>query len=439
MSLQPSNLSDFRMEGALGSGATSRVLEAVHIASGRKVAIKLLDPPEEELATELRERFAREAWVLSSVASRHIGRILGFGFELGQPFLVLEHLDGETLDARVKREGAVSLAVMRPWIAQLIMAVRDFHALGIIHRDLKPANIFLQRTGTESIVKVIDFGLARSSEANGALTNSQQVLGSVGYMAPEQFIDAQSVGPSADVYAVGSVIFRCLTGQLPFMSRSIDAVIRLKLERDPPLLSSTDRGPKIRSLDGFVARAMAKDPGTRFQSAKEMLDAWWSLGASLDTSDQTSSSLKQVDDPFGTGESKSLLTTAAASTASASRSRLSEGDRISPPPLSPINRSPHAPASPRGLRIAPPPPLARPVTTNLGGAGDRTNRNDGGLGQAVVSHDPTALPDVDPVEVDLSMQVSSSELESDDVPTIRSTELLSLVQKELALARNRKT
>jgi serine/threonine protein kinase len=438
MSLQPSNLSDFRMEGALGSGATSRVLEAVHIASGRKVAIKLLDPPEEELATELRERFAREAWVLSSVASRHIGRILGFGFELGQPFLVLEHLAGETLDALVKREGALRLAVMRPWIAQLIMAVRDFHALGIIHRDLKPANIFLQRTGTESIVKVIDFGLARSSEANGGLTNSQQVLGSVGYMAPEQFIDAQSVGPNADVYAVGSVIFRCLTGQLPFMSRSIDAVIRLKLERDPPPLSSTDRGPKIRSLDGFVARAMAKDPGARFQSAKEMLDAWWSLGASLDTADQTSSSLKQVDDPFGTSESKSLSNATAGGFANASRSIPSEGDRISPP-LSPINRSPNAPPSPRGLRIAPPPPLVRPTTTNARGSGERTNQNDGGLGQAVISHDPAALPDVDPVEVDLSMQVSSSELESDDVPTIRSAELLSLVQKELALARNRKT
>jgi eukaryotic-like serine/threonine-protein kinase len=282
MALEPSRLSDFKLFGPLGSGATSRVVEAVHTASGRRVAIKLLESPEDELAPELRERFAREALVLAGLTSRHVGRILGFGFERGQPFLVLEHLEGETIDARLKREGPLSLRTLTPWIAQIIVGMRDCHAVRVVHRDLKPGNIFLQKTAGEPIVKLIDFGLARAKSGQGSLTSTQHVLGSVGYMSPEQFVDAKSVGPSADIYAVGCVIFRCLSGRLPFMSRSLDAVVQMKSERDAPLLSSMEGCPQINELDWFVAKAMARRAEDRFENAKDMLDAWWHIAPMLE-------------------------------------------------------------------------------------------------------------------------------------------------------------
>jgi serine/threonine protein kinase len=279
--LEPTRLQDYKLFGALGAGATSKVIEAVHLATGRRVAIKVLASPEEEVADELRERFAREAVVLSGVNSRHVGRILGFGFERGVPFLVLEHMVGETIDIRLKREGPFAMQAFTPFVSQILMGLRDCHAINVIHRDIKPANVFLHQNASgstsELIAKIIDFGLARVQFSSGSLTSTTHVLGSVGYMAPEQFYDAKSVGPPADIYAIGCLIFRCLSGRLPFMSKSLDAVVEQKCSQDPPPLSVMDGCPDIPALDAFLIRAMDRDLGRRYRSAKEMLDHWWQL------------------------------------------------------------------------------------------------------------------------------------------------------------------
>ena len=270
MALLPSKLSDFRILAALGSGATARVFDAVHLATNRPVAIKMLAPREEEAASELRERFAREAIALSQLSSRHIARIVGFGFELGQPFLVLERLQGETIDARIKRTGPIPAQQLGPWIAQLLVGVRDCHAHNVIHRDIKPANIFLQSTAGDPVIKVIDFGIARIASQEGAsLTSTQHLLGSVGYMAPEQLESGKAVGPLTDLYAVAVVVFRCITGKLPFSGRSLDRVIHAKVHEDPMLVSSVPGAPMYGALDWFVAKGMARDPSARFQSARE--------------------------------------------------------------------------------------------------------------------------------------------------------------------------
>ncbi len=282
MALEPAKLSDFAIAGALGAGTTAKVYDAVQTATGRAVAIKMLEPSQEALET--RERFAREALLLAGVESRHIGKILGFGFERGGPFLVLERLRGETLDAKLRRDGPVPAASAFRWIEQLIVGVRDCHDANIIHRDIKPSNIFLHQEGGEEIVKVIDFGVARLKEVTGdpGLTSTQALIGSMGYMAPEQFRDAKSVDFTADIYAIGVVVFRALTGRLPFVSRSLDAVIRMKLERSVPSVSSMPDMPQNALLDAFVQRAMERAPEDRFQSAREMLDAWGSVMTSLD-------------------------------------------------------------------------------------------------------------------------------------------------------------
>ena len=307
MALEPSRLSEYRLFGSLGAGATSRVVEAVHIATSKRVAIKMLEVLEEELADELRERFAREALVLSSLESRHVGRILGFGYEQGQPFLVLEHLQGESLDARLKREGPIPLEVFARWVPQMIMGLRDFHAIGVIHRDLKPGNIFLHK-GSEGdndpIVKVIDFGLARTDSVQGSLTSKEHLLGSMGYMSPEQLHNPKNVGAQSDIYSLGVVIFRCLCGQLPFTSKSMEAVMKMKAEEDPPFLSLMDNAPDIPELDHFVSRATARSLDKRFGSAKEMLDAWWQLVPAL--SPQASSPASISDIPITFDDVKDL-------------------------------------------------------------------------------------------------------------------------------------
>lgn len=283
MALEPAKLADFTIAGALGAGTTAKVYEAVHTASGRQVAIKMLEP--NQSGSEMRERFAREAVLLSSVQSRYVGKIVGFGFDRGQPFLVLERLQGETLDAKLRRDGPVPVPLAMKWIEQLLVGVRDCHDAQVIHRDIKPSNIYLHHDGFEEVVKLIDFGVARLREItgdSGGLTGTNHLIGSMGYMAPEQFRDAKSVGFPADLYAVGVVVFRTLTGRLPFVSRSLEAVIRMKSEQAPPAISSMAGMPKNVVLDWFVHKAMAREPTERFQNAREMLEHWWNVMAGLD-------------------------------------------------------------------------------------------------------------------------------------------------------------
>lgn len=115
VALEPSRISDFQVLGPLGAGSTARVFAATHLPSGRPVAIKMLEPGH-EAGSELRERFAREALLLAGVESKHVSRVLGFGFERGQPFIVLERLEGETLDARLRREGPIPMTVGMGWV-----------------------------------------------------------------------------------------------------------------------------------------------------------------------------------------------------------------------------------------------------------------------------------------------------------------------------------
>jgi eukaryotic-like serine/threonine-protein kinase len=287
----PSRLDDFAIGQALGSGAMARVLDAVERKSGRPVAIKLLDGSARG-SHELRERLAREARLLASVESPHVSRLLDHGWEGDQPFLVLERLRGETLADTLRREGRVTVGRLVEWVEQLLVGVRDCHRVNVIHRDIKPANIFLaepESTGSgEPTVKLIDFGVARLNDivsVGSGLTNTHHLIGSVGYMAPEQFESARNVGPAADIYGVGVVIFRCVTGRLPFVSRSLAVLTKLKCEAAAPLVSTVPGAVQSDALDQLVARALALNPTDRFPSASEMLEEWWRVAASLDRGD----------------------------------------------------------------------------------------------------------------------------------------------------------
>ena len=285
MALEPARLQDFQLNEPIGSGSTAKVFDAVHLLTGRQVAIKVLEQ-ESESSSELRERLAREAVILAGVDSQHVGRILGFGYDNDMPFLVLERLHGETLDALIKREGQLQTRLIVHWIEQLLMGVRDCHTLGIVHRDIKPSNVFLQEEPDRPpVVKLIDFGVARLKEiaqVGASLTQTNHLIGSMGYMAPEQFIDPRGAGPQADLYAVGVVVFRIIAGRLPFVHRSLEVVIRQKCEGTAPILSSMPNVVSIRALDDFCAKALAREPRDRFLSAREMLDEWWNVVTYID-------------------------------------------------------------------------------------------------------------------------------------------------------------
>jgi serine/threonine-protein kinase len=277
-------MADFRLSGtSLGSGTTAKVYEGVHITTGHPVAIKILEPSQS--GSEMRERFAREAVLLAGLKSRHVGSILGFGFEAGQPFLVLERLTGETLDDKLRRAGPVETRVALTWVEQLILGVRDCHERQIIHRDIKPSNIFLHRESFGETVKLIDFGVARLREITGetgGITSTNHLIGSTGYMAPEQFRNPKTVDFTADIYAVGVCIFRTFTNRLPFMSRSLEAMVRMKSEQVAPALSTVSGAVNNPRLDAFVIKSMAREAFDRFQTAQEMLEAWWEVMQGLD-------------------------------------------------------------------------------------------------------------------------------------------------------------
>ena len=288
--LGAARLDEYELAGPLGSGATARVFEGRHTKTGRLVAIKMLDASARG-SHELRERLAREAVLLTGVQSPYVSRLLGFGWEEDQPFLVLERLEGETLGDVLKREGRLAAVHLVEWIEQLLIGLRDCHNANVIHRDIKPSNIFLQRidppgnSKADAMVKLIDFGVARLNEiakAGVSLTSTHHLIGSMGYMAPEQLEYAKGVTQQADLYALGVVIFRCVSGRLPFVGRSFEALTKLKCESTAPLLSAMPGVTSNELLDKFVAHALERKPGDRFASATEMMQEWWRVAAALD-------------------------------------------------------------------------------------------------------------------------------------------------------------
>jgi serine/threonine protein kinase len=427
------------MAGALGSGTTAKVYEATHVATGRAVAIKILEPSQS--GSEMRERFAREAVLLAGVASRHVGNIVGFGFERGQPFLVLERLNGETLDAKLRRDGPVPPALAVRWIEQLIVGVRDCHDQQIIHRDIKPSNIFLHKDGFEETVKLIDFGVARLREItgeSGGLTSTNHLIGSMGYMAPEQFRNAKTVGFTADLYAIGVVIFRTLTGRLPFVSRSLEAVIRMKAEQTAPVVSSMPGMPKNVLLDWFVTKTMARDPAERFQNGREMLEHWWNVMSSLDEDDTTDvmRGIGRVDESYAGPLRRSMRDATIESGAGGhAHHGMDEDDRTlrrlpnhGVPHGPPIAHAPHISHVPHAHSMAATATIAGPPTTVAGPAPSS--------GGDTTLHDPLDLaPNTVPSPLTDTLDDDDDPF---DMPTRSDPNLRKLVEQELALHRKRR-
>ena len=265
----------YRIESVIGRGGMAVVYRAEDTRLGRKVALKVLTPV---LAhnEQFQQRFIRESRLAASLDHPNIVPIYEAGEADGQLFIAMRYVAGSDLKALLGQTGGLPLARLLRIFVQIGDALDAAHELGLVHRDVKPGNILVastqERTGHGYFdhVYLTDFGLTkRTTSLSGALTGTGHFLGTVDYVSPEQ-IQGAPVGPSTDIYALGCVLYECLTGQLPFHRDDDAALLWAHLVEAPPPVTSLrpDLSPAV---DDVVARAMAKAPEDRYGSCHDLV------------------------------------------------------------------------------------------------------------------------------------------------------------------------
>jgi serine/threonine protein kinase len=266
-SLTGAKLGDYVVKQRIGAGGMGIVYEGLQPMIGKRVAIKVLRGEFAEDPVQV-QRLLAEARAVNAIRHRGIIDIFGFG-ELpdGRQYIVMEYLAGRPLDAVILERGALPAIEALPILDEVTAALSAAHGAGVIHRDLKPSNIFVvsQPDGTRYI-KLLDFGLAKSTTGGTGHTRVTQVVGTPEYMAPEQAQGTQ-LGPWTDLYALGVVAFEVLTGQIPFDGNSAVEVAMKHIEQPPPAPSSLD-GSVPPEMDRLILRLMSKRAEDRPMSAE---------------------------------------------------------------------------------------------------------------------------------------------------------------------------
>jgi serine/threonine-protein kinase len=268
----------YEIREAIGQGGMGAVYRAFDTKLGRMVALKTVVAHRRGAMTEeLRQRFMREALAASKVDHRNVVRVLDFGFtEDGSPFIVMEYLRGQDLGARLRHNGGpLSVELVVDVMLGVCAALRACHQAGIIHRDLKPANIFLADADTGYEVKVLDFGVSKAPLA-GDLTEDGQILGTPQYLSPEQ-VDGRTV-PESDQYALGMLLYACLTNRLPYERHQNISLLRaIELGKfDPPRAHRPELPP---ALEAIILQALSVSPTDRFPSVHALGQRLWEFAS----------------------------------------------------------------------------------------------------------------------------------------------------------------
>jgi serine/threonine protein kinase len=272
---------DFTILGELGRGGMGVVYLAVDVNLEREVAIKVLPP---NLAREagVRDRFLREARTAAKLSHQNIVPVYRADEMGGVVFFVMRHVDGESLADRLGAAGTLSPLEVTRLLKPVALALDYAHSRGVIHRDIKPENILLER-GSDTPV-VTDFGIARLMEA-APQTSTGMVLGTVHYMSPEQVM-AEHVDGRSDVYSLGVVGYRALTGHFPFDNRTATAVLVDHVTKDAPKLG--DVAPDVpRAMAAVIDRCLARDAAARYQTAAALATALEEAGRDVARSTPT--------------------------------------------------------------------------------------------------------------------------------------------------------
>ncbi len=259
----------------VGLGGIGRVFEAVHRFTGHSVVIKLVgDGAPSNLREELRARLVREARSLATLRHPNIISIFDGGvLSDGTPFLVMEMLEGRTLEGLIAARGRLTVEDTVGAALQLCDALEAAHVAGIVHRDVKPRNVLVVRdhVGRET-VKIVDFGIARVEANDDRLTATGVVLGTGAYMSPEQLLAADDVGPASDVYSLGVTMFECLTGRVPYVGTYQQVLLQLATPDPLPEVASV-RPETPGPLSDVVRRAMEPDLAARTGTTSELRQA----------------------------------------------------------------------------------------------------------------------------------------------------------------------
>jgi serine/threonine-protein kinase len=264
-------LDKFRVERVIGRGGMGVVVEARHLGLGEVVAIKLL-LDDVKLSAETVGRFEREAQAAAKLRSPHVVRVSDIGVlpPDDRPYMVMELLHGRDLGQIVKRDGALPPGLAADIAIQVCEALTAAHAQGIVHRDIKPTNLFVTDEGDgRPCVKILDFGIAKAPEAEDfSLTRTSTMLGTPGYMSPEQLRSSRGVDTRTDIWSIGIVLYEVLEGRRPFTGETFSELcLQIGVDEAPPLV----RAPP--ALAAVVMRCLAKSPDHRYQSAAELAAA----------------------------------------------------------------------------------------------------------------------------------------------------------------------
>lgn len=268
----------YRVEHVLGAGGMGVVVAATHVRLAQRVAIKFLLP---HAADDERTvaRFAREARALARLDSEHIARVIDVGaLETGVPYMVLEHLVGYTLADIINARGPLPIDEAVTYALEACEAMAEAHAAGIVHRDLKPENLFLaNRPDGSQVIKVIDFGISKMTDPlelgprSSTLTGAAVVVGSPLYMSPEQLCAARDADARSDIWSLGVTLFELLTGQGPFVWRSVPELCAAVLKEQPrPLRELLPEAPA--ALEKLLMKCLEKEPVKRPPSMAELAE-----------------------------------------------------------------------------------------------------------------------------------------------------------------------
>jgi serine/threonine protein kinase len=261
----------YRIVRLMAEGGMAAVYEAHHTEVGHRFAVKFLRPGLLADHQDVLERFQQEGRTAGSLESENIAGTVDCGYTTrGIAYLVMDHLAGEDLGALLAREGPLPVARAADILIQACRGIGTAHAAGIVHRDVKPENLFLCKHGDGSVlVKVLDFGIAKltsGSRVQIRKTAAGSSMGTAYYMPPEQARGDEAIDHRADIYALGVILFQCLSGQLPHPGDSYNAILSHLLTR-PPIAIETLRPELPPEIVAIVARALSSDPADRHASA----------------------------------------------------------------------------------------------------------------------------------------------------------------------------
>ncbi len=256
----------FEILSVASTGGMGSVYKSLDLSTGQNVALKLLHESSGDYL-----RFRREARALASIVHPHVVPFVSYGSRAdGQPYIAMEWIEGESLTQRLAREG-LSIPESISLARAVASALATAHEQGIVHRDLKPSNLMLPGCDV-SAVKLVDFGTVRLADFQSTITRSGSILGTPGYMAPEQARGDEDVGPAADIFSMGCILFECLAGKPAFEGQRPIALLAKLLLEEAPLLSEVQPGLPD-ALASLVQRMLSKEPAKRPQDGQALFDA----------------------------------------------------------------------------------------------------------------------------------------------------------------------